>query len=144
MLLALGEFRDAALVQRALALTLTDTVGTQDVAILLVRMLGNPAAREATWAFMKRRWPKLRRRLPPMLVTRPIEATPALGTRTARRDVAAFFKANPVPTAARALAPGPRALRSRRRAGGAGAAGAAQVAGALSGRAAPALSGAGS
>ena len=103
MLLALGEFRDAALVQRALALTLADTVGTQDVAILLVRMLGNPAAREATWAFMKRRWPKLRRRLPPMLVTRPIEATPALGTRAARRDVAAFFKANPVPTAARAL-----------------------------------------
>ena len=103
MLLALGEFRDPALVQRALALTLTDTVGTQDVAILLVRMLGNPAAREATWAFMKRRWPKLRRRLPPMLVTRPIEATPALGTRAARRDVAAFFKANPVPTAARAL-----------------------------------------
>jgi hypothetical protein len=38
-----------------------------------------------------------------MLVTRPIEATPALGTRAARRDVAAFFKANPVPTAARAL-----------------------------------------
>jgi puromycin-sensitive aminopeptidase len=103
MLLALGEFRDAALAQRALALTLGASVGTQDVAILLVRMLGNPAAREATWAFMKRRWPKLRRRLPPMLVTRPIEATPALGTRAARRDVAAFFKANPVPTAARAL-----------------------------------------
>jgi puromycin-sensitive aminopeptidase len=103
MLLALGEFRDPALVERALALTLSETVGTQDVAILLVRMLGNPAAREAAWAFMKRRWPKLRRRLPPMLVTRPIEATPALGTRAARRDVASFFKANPVPTAARAL-----------------------------------------
>ena len=103
MLLALGEFRDPDLVERALALTLTDRIGTQDVAILLVRLLGNPAAREAAWAFMKRRWAKLRRRLPPMLVTRPIEATPALGTRAARRDVAAFFKANPVPTAARAL-----------------------------------------
>jgi puromycin-sensitive aminopeptidase len=103
MLLALGEFRDPALVERALGLALTETVGTQDVAILLVRMLANPAARDATWAFMKKRWAKLRRRLPPMLVTRPIEATPALGTRAARRDVAAFFKANPVPTAARAL-----------------------------------------
>jgi puromycin-sensitive aminopeptidase len=103
MLLGLGEFREPALVERALALSLTDAVGVQDVAILLTRMLGNPAARDATWSFLKRRWAKLRRRLPPMLVTRPIEATPALGTRAARRDVAAFFRANPVPTAARAV-----------------------------------------
>jgi len=103
LLLALGDFREPALIQRALALTLTETVGTQDVAILLVRMIGNPAAREATWEFVKRRWPKLRRRLPPMLASRPIEALPALGTRAARRDVAAFFKAHPLPTAARAV-----------------------------------------
>jgi puromycin-sensitive aminopeptidase len=103
LLLALGDFREPALIQRALALTLTETVGTQDVAILLVRMIGNPAAREATWEFMKRRWPKLRRRLPPMLASRPIEALPALGTRAARRDVAAFFKVHPLPTAARAV-----------------------------------------
>jgi hypothetical protein len=38
-----------------------------------------------------------------MLVTRPIEALPALGTRADRRDVAAFFRANPVPTGARAV-----------------------------------------
>jgi puromycin-sensitive aminopeptidase len=103
MLLGLGEFREPALVERALALSLTETVGVQDVAILLTRMLGNPGARDATWAFLKRRWAKLRRRLPPMLVSRPIEATPGLGTRAARRDVAAFFRANPVPTAARAV-----------------------------------------
>jgi puromycin-sensitive aminopeptidase len=103
MLMALGEFRTPALVQRALALSLTDAVGTQDVAILLTRMLGNPAARDATWAFIKARWAKLRKRLPPMLASRPIEALPALGTRAARRDVAAFFRANPVPTAARAV-----------------------------------------
>jgi hypothetical protein len=41
--------------------------------------------------------------MPPMLVTRPIEALPALGTRAYRREVAAFFRANPVPTAARAV-----------------------------------------
>jgi puromycin-sensitive aminopeptidase len=103
MLMALGEFREPALVERALELSLTEAVGTQDVAILLVRMLGNPAAREATWRFVKRRWAKLRRRLPPMLASRPIEALPALGTRAARRDVAAFFREHPVPTAARAV-----------------------------------------
>lgn len=103
MLMALGEFRAPAQVDRALALSLTDAVGTQDVAILLTRMLGNPAAREATWAFVKQRFAKLRKRLPPMLASRPIEALPSLGTRAARRDVAAFFRANPLPTAARAV-----------------------------------------
>jgi puromycin-sensitive aminopeptidase len=102
-LMALGEFRDPDLVKRALSLSLTDAVGTQDVAILLSRMLGNRAAGEQTWDFIKRRWSTLRRRMPPMLITRPIEATPHLGSRTARRDVASFFRANPVPTGARAV-----------------------------------------
>jgi aminopeptidase N len=102
-LLGLGSFGEPALVERALELALTDQVGTQDVALLLARLLANRAAGERAWAFVKRRWPKLRRRMPPMLVTRPIEALPALGTRRYRRDVAAFFRANPVPTAARAI-----------------------------------------
>ena len=38
-----------------------------------------------------------------MLVTRPIEATPALATKAHRRDVAAFFRANPVATGERAV-----------------------------------------
>jgi puromycin-sensitive aminopeptidase len=103
MLMALGDFRAPALVSRALALSLTDAVGTQDVAILLVRLLGNPAARAATWDFLQKRFAKLRKRLPPMLATRPIEALPALGTKQARREVSAFFKANPLPTAGRAV-----------------------------------------
>jgi aminopeptidase N len=102
-LMALGEFQERDLVERALSLSLTETVDTQDVGILLARMLGNRAAGEQTWAFIKRRWAALRRRMPPMLITRPIEATPHLGSRAARRDVAAFFRANPVPTGARAV-----------------------------------------
>jgi hypothetical protein len=38
-----------------------------------------------------------------MLVTRPIEALPALGGRAHRKDVAAFFRAHPVATGARAV-----------------------------------------
>jgi len=102
-LMALGEFQDPDLVKRALSLSLTKTVGTQDVAILLSRMLGNRAAGEQTWDFIKRRWATLRRRMPPMLITRPIEATPQLGSRAARRDVASFFRTNPVPTGIRAV-----------------------------------------
>jgi puromycin-sensitive aminopeptidase len=102
-LLGLGGFTDPKLADRSLALTLSDAVGTQDVALLLARLLGNRAAGEQAWAFWKKRFAKLRRRMPPMLVTRPIEALPALGTRAWRKDVAAFFRMHPVATGARAV-----------------------------------------
>ena len=114
--------RRRALVERALALTLTDAVGTQDVAFLLVRLARQPrGARARPGPSGRSASTKLRRRMPPMLVTRPIEALPALGTRAYRREVAAFFRANPVPTGgarreagARALRPEPRLRRACR------------------------------
>jgi len=102
-LLALADFREPALVARTLALTLGDAVPTQDVAMLLARALANRAARESAWRFVKKRWSVLRRRMPPMLVTRLVEATPALQSPAYKRDVAAFFRAARVPTAERAL-----------------------------------------
>jgi puromycin-sensitive aminopeptidase len=102
-LLGLGELRDPACIERALELSLDERVATQDVALLLARMLANPAARERTWQFVEARWTKLRKRLPPALVTRVIEATPALQTPAHRRRVAAFFRKHPVPTGRRAL-----------------------------------------
>jgi puromycin-sensitive aminopeptidase len=102
-LFALGEFRDPKLVERTLALTLSETVPTQDVVFVLARLLANRAARERTWAFTKKKWSALRKRMPPMLVTRLVEATPALQTSASKRDVASFFRAHPLPTAKRAL-----------------------------------------
>lgn len=102
-LMALGEMRERALVDRTLAATLDELVPTQDVAILLVRLLGNPAARERTWAFVKRKFTALRKRMPPMLAGRVVEALSALQTPAHRRDVRAFFRAHPLPTAERAL-----------------------------------------
>jgi hypothetical protein len=69
---------------------------------VLARMLGNPAARERAWAFVRRRWARLAKRMPPMLASRLVEATPALGP-AHRRAVAAHFKAHPLPAGARAL-----------------------------------------
>jgi puromycin-sensitive aminopeptidase len=101
-LLGLAEFRAPRLVDRALALCLTDRVPTQDVAFVLVRLLANRGGRERTWNGIKKRWPRLRRRMPPMLATRLIETTPVLGPKF-RRDVATFFRANPLPTGGRSL-----------------------------------------
>lgn len=101
-LMALAEFREPALVRRTLALCGTPRVPTQDVAIVLARVLANPAAREIAWGHVKQHWARLRRRMPPMLASRLVEATPALGARR-RADVAAFFRAHPLPAGARAL-----------------------------------------
>ena len=102
-LLALGAFRAPDLVAKSLALSLTEAVATQDVAFLLLRLLANPAAREASWDFLRSRWPRLRRRLPPLLTGRLIEATWQLATPAHRREVASFFARHPVPAGERAL-----------------------------------------
>ena len=101
-LLALAEFRAPKLVERTLALCLTDRVPTQDMAFVLVRLLANRDARERAWSFVQKRWTRLVRRMPPMLASRLVEATPALGPKH-RRDVAAFFRSHPLPTGGRAL-----------------------------------------
>ena len=101
-LFASADFRDPALLERTRRACLED-VPVQDMPLLLVRLLQNPAAREDTWAFVVRRWPKLRRRLPPALVTRMIDVLPELQTRAYRREVAAFFRKNPVATGKRAV-----------------------------------------
>jgi puromycin-sensitive aminopeptidase len=102
-LLALGEFRDEKLIDRTLALTLTSTVPAQDVVFVLVRLLGNPSARERSWSFVVRRWDRLRKRIPPLLASRLVEATSSLLTETHRREVAKHFRDHPVPSAERAL-----------------------------------------
>jgi puromycin-sensitive aminopeptidase len=102
-LLAIADFRDPACIDETLTLSLSDRVPTQDVIFLLARLLANPAAREQTWSFVKRRWPKLRKRLPSLFAGRLIEATPSLLTPAYRKDVARFFRENPVPSGERAL-----------------------------------------
>ena len=101
--LALGSFRDPALVDRALALALTDAIPTQDVVPLLVRLLGNPSARERAWEFVRERWKELSPRVSPGLAGRLVSALPALQKPLYKRQVAAFFASHPIPTAARAL-----------------------------------------
>ncbi len=101
--MALAAFRDPALVARTLELTLGDDVPTQDVVLLLIRLLANPDAREPTWSFIQRRWDALSPRISTGLAPRLITALPALQTPAHRKEVAAFFRAHPMPSAARAL-----------------------------------------
>jgi aminopeptidase N len=101
--MALCELREASCVQRTLVLCASGKVPTQDIALMLARMLDNPFAREATWRYVKANWRTLERRMPAMLAGRLVEATPALQTEAKRREVMAFFARHPVPSAERAL-----------------------------------------
>jgi puromycin-sensitive aminopeptidase len=101
--LALGDFRDPTAWSRALDLCLTTEVPTQDVGFLLIRLLGNRAAREKTWEFIQEHWLELSKRLPPLMASRLIESTAALQTRELRKQVSIFFRTHPVETGARAL-----------------------------------------
>jgi aminopeptidase N len=102
-LLALADFRAPGPIERTLAMSLGKRVPAQDVVFLFARLLANPAARERTWEFIQRRWPTLRGRMPSLLASRLIDATPALLTTAHRREVAAFFRENAIPSGDRAL-----------------------------------------
>jgi hypothetical protein len=84
-------------------LCLGDEVPTQDVALVLSRLLANTHAQRAAWEAIKTHWPALRERMPAMLASRFIEATPLLRDEALGKDVAAFFAEHPLPAAARAL-----------------------------------------
>ena len=68
-----------------------------------MRLLANPAARGETWKFMTRKWTALRRRVPPLMISRLVEVTPALRETAYARDVGRFFRTHPVPEARRAV-----------------------------------------
>ncbi len=102
-LLALASFRNVDAIRETLAATLGPDVPTQDVAFILMRLLANPAGQRDAWAFLKRKWTPLRKRMPPLMCARLVEATPALREPRYAREVRAFFKAHPMPEAARAL-----------------------------------------
>ena len=102
-MLALADFRAAPLVDRTLAMALDDRVPSQDVVFVLSRLLANPAARERTWRFIRKRWAPLRARMPSLLASRLIEGTAALLTPEHRREVATFFRAHPIASGERAL-----------------------------------------
>src|SRR5205823_564534 len=102
-LLCLGSFRTRAARERTLAAVLTPEIPTQDVAFLLMRLLANPAARGETWKFMTRKWAALRRRVPPLVISRPVGVTPALRETAYARAGGRFFRTHPVPEARRAV-----------------------------------------
>ena len=102
-LLALAAFRSRGGIRETLRASLTSEIPTQDVGFVLIRLLANPDAGAETWAFLTRRWRAIRKRVPPLMISRLVEATPSLREPRYAREIRSFFRSHPIPEASRAL-----------------------------------------
>src|SRR5262249_47724100 len=102
-LLNLASFRRRESIDRTLAALLTAQIPTQGGPLLLRGMLGTRRGGEEAWGSRRRRWTALRKRTPPLMLARLVEATPALRTARHASEVRAFFRSHPLPEASRAL-----------------------------------------
>jgi aminopeptidase N len=90
----LTHFRDPKLVARTLDYIFSDKTRTQDLPRMLGAMMGNPAARDATWAAIKARWSEIEAKVP-TAIGNVAGSTASFCDAAAKKDVEAFFAAHP-------------------------------------------------
>ena len=93
MLRALAEFTSPALLDRYLAMTVSDEIRAQDAWMPYAWLLSNPETRERTWAFVKANWKALSAKIGPRGGTRVIAAAAGLVSDPWKSEVEAFFRA---------------------------------------------------
>jgi uncharacterized protein (DUF2384 family) len=91
MLRALAEFDKPELLERYLAMTLSEEIRAQDAWMPFVWLLSNPATRERAWEFVKSNWTALVAKVGPRGGTRIVGAAAGLAGAERRREVEAFF-----------------------------------------------------
>jgi puromycin-sensitive aminopeptidase len=90
-LLARAGFRDAALVERTLGLTLGGDVRSQDAPLLLRALLTGVHSRRQAWEFVRGNWERLNNELPVVGVRRLCEGILGLATPEWESEVRGFF-----------------------------------------------------
>ena len=103
-LYALSSFEDPSLMQRALELTRSTELRSQDTAIFLSSFFGTGATRERAWTFTKQHWDELAPKITISLGdVNLVTALSSFCAPESRDDIAAFFTAHPLPAASRTL-----------------------------------------
>jgi len=95
-LFALANFADATLIERALELTISGAVRTQNAPYLMRAILLNKHARDQAWSFLKVHWNDMNRQYPDNTIPRMCEGVIGLVTPELEKDVKNFFAAHPV------------------------------------------------
>ena len=99
----LAQFRDPALVERALNLAISGKVRNQDAAFQIASSLAVAENREQTWEFIQSHWDQVRAQFTMNMGQRLVGSTGAFCTAQARDDVQQFFATHPVEAADVAL-----------------------------------------
>ena len=101
---ALGAFRDAPLLKRTLAFSLSKQVREQDTISMVIAVWSNPFGRELAWKFVRANWNIfLKRYAGQHGFSSLLAPLGSFTTATRAREVRRFFKKNPAPGAARAV-----------------------------------------
>jgi aminopeptidase N len=103
---ALTYFQSPALLQRALELSLSPEVRSQDTIRIIGGVAANPQGRDLAWEFVKANWAEFDRRYGGggFLIMRLIESvTSHFATMARQQEVAEFFQTHPVLSAARTV-----------------------------------------
>jgi puromycin-sensitive aminopeptidase len=93
MLRALAEFTTPELLDKYLAMTLSDEIRPQDAWKPFIWLLANPASQARTWEFVKANWAALVAKQGPRGATRVVGAAGGLISPEWRNDVETFFRA---------------------------------------------------
>jgi len=99
----LTRFRDPALVTRTLEYATSGQVRNQDSWSLISLELQRPETRDQAWAWVQQNWTRVQAQLTIASGERLVQSTGSFCTVAQRDQVAAFFAADRVPAAARAL-----------------------------------------
>ena len=102
-LFALAQFRQPELVQRTLALIAQGRVRQQDYPSFFAALLGNPAARDETWKYLKSHWDDLAQKVTSFGGRGAVSALGNFCSVAAKDDVQQFFATHRAPGAERAL-----------------------------------------
>jgi puromycin-sensitive aminopeptidase len=101
---ALAEFDDAGLMDRVLAMSLTDEVRTQNAPYLLRRCLSNRDQGTRAWRFVVEHWAPINDRFPSNSIVRLLEGIRSLSQPEVADEVFAFFETHDVPQGDKTLA----------------------------------------
>ena len=103
-LYALAAFDEAELVDRVVALCLTDDIRSQNAPYVLGRAMANRDHGPRAWAFVRDHWDEVNRRFPSNSIVRMLGGLRALWAPEVADDVFAFFESHEVPQGDKQLA----------------------------------------
>jgi len=100
---ALTQFRDPAVVQQVLELSVSEKVRNQDAAGLIAGFFGNPDSQKVAWDWVKAHWPEVEKKTTVASGAGIVSATRGFCSAELRDDVQNFFAEHKVAASERAL-----------------------------------------